>query len=199
MATAEHHTTKRKRTHDPEGRRRSVLESARRLFTERGFDQTSIRAIAADADVNPALVITYFGSKEALFREIVSDLRLRDDVLPGELEGLGARLARRYVERWEHMSADDPWQALLRSAMTHAPSEQIMRSVLDVQLATPLRAIFGDEGTGPSRNALVRCLLIGTIMERYVFRFEPACSLPAAQFEEVLGNTLQFVITGAIR
>ncbi|MGH2884269.1 MAG: helix-turn-helix domain-containing protein [Solirubrobacteraceae bacterium] len=49
-----------------------ILDVARGLFSERGFENTTIRAIAADAQVDPALVIHYFGSKEDLFARAIS-------------------------------------------------------------------------------------------------------------------------------
>ena len=47
--------------------KQSILESARKVFAERGFDKASIRAIAGEAQVDPALVHHYFGTKEKLF------------------------------------------------------------------------------------------------------------------------------------
>jgi AcrR family transcriptional regulator len=49
------------------GTRQAILAAARRQFAERGWDRATIRAIAEDADVDPALVLHYFGSKTVLF------------------------------------------------------------------------------------------------------------------------------------
>ncbi|HSZ39043.1 MAG TPA: TetR family transcriptional regulator [Trebonia sp.] len=116
---------RRSRAHDPEGRRRDVLAAARRLFAANGYAQTSVRAIAAAADVNQALVVTYFGGKEALFMEVGRFEVPR--ALVGGTEGLGARIARAYVERWENMADDDPWSALVRSALSHEGSAWLLQ------------------------------------------------------------------------
>src|SRR5689334_16457158 len=44
-----------------------ILDQARRLFAESGYDRTTIRAVATAADVDPGLVMHYFRSKEELF------------------------------------------------------------------------------------------------------------------------------------
>jgi AcrR family transcriptional regulator len=185
---------RRSRAHDPEGRRRDVLAAARRLFAARGYEQTSVRAIAAAADVNQALVVSYFGGKEALFMEAVGRFEVPHPLADGT-EGLGARLARAYIERWEGMSDDDPWPALARSAVSHEGSARLLRSALAAQYA-PLRAVLGDGDEGRTRMAMVQCLIGGMIMERYIYALEPARSLPAAAFEAALAGLIQHAISG---
>src|SRR5581483_9115288 len=109
--------SRRPPSHDPEGRRADVLAAARRLFAMHGYAQTSIRAIAAQADVNHALVLSYFGDKEGLFMEAVGRFEIPSDALDGPIDGMGARIARAYMERWESMPEDDPWLALVRSSL----------------------------------------------------------------------------------
>lgn len=55
---------------DPEGRPARILAAAAALMGERGFDGTSVQAIADRADVNKALVFYYFGNKTKLFAKI---------------------------------------------------------------------------------------------------------------------------------
>lgn len=186
----------RSRAHDPAGRRADVLAAARRLFAKNGYARTSIRAIAAEADVNHALVVTYFGGKEALFMEAVGRFQIPQDVLLGDIEGLGTRIARAYMERWENMAEDDPWLALVRSSFSHEGSYQFLRAELEVQQTTPLSTVLGRAGDGPLRIAMVECLIAGMIMTRYIYRLEPARSLPAAAFEAAFANSLQQAISG---
>jgi AcrR family transcriptional regulator len=185
-------------SHDPEGRRADVLSAARRLFAKNGYAQTSIRAIAAEADVNHALVVTYFGGKEALFMEAVGRFQIRQDALEGSLDGMGARIARAYLERWENMADEDPWLALVRSSFSHEGSYQLLRSELEAQQTVPLREALGSTGEGPLRSAMVECLIAGMIMTRYIYRLEPAGSLPAEAFEAAFANSLQQAISGPL-
>jgi AcrR family transcriptional regulator len=191
-------TRRRPGAHDPEGRRQDVLRAARRLFASHGYAGTSVRAIAAAAEVNQAQVVTYFGGKEALFIEAVGRFEIEQDALAGPLAGIGARIARVYIDRWERMSDDDPWPALIRSSMSHRPSHELLRSELDRQLAIPLGRLLGKTGDGPVRNALVQCLLAGMIMERYIYGLQPARSLPVDAFERGLAAALQHAIAGPL-
>jgi AcrR family transcriptional regulator len=183
----------RSRAHDPDGRRRDVLAAARRLFAAKGYEQTSVRAIAAAADVNQALVVTYFGGKEGLFLEAVGRFKAPPAPANGTSD-LGAQLARAYVERWENMAPDDPWPALARSAVSHEASARLLRSALEEQYA-PLRKVLGDSDDGRARMAMVQCLIGGMIIERYIYALEPARSLPAAAFEAALARLLQHAIS----
>jgi AcrR family transcriptional regulator len=189
---------RRSRAHDPEGRRRDVLAAARRLFAAKGYEQTSVRAIAAAADVNQALVVTYFGGKEALFMEAVGRFEISQDALAGGTDGLGARLARAYVERWENMADDDPWPALVRSAVSHEASRELLAAALAAQRTVPLGRVLGESPDGPVRMAMVQSLIAGMIMERYIYRFEPARSLPASAFQAALAGLLQHAISGPL-
>jgi AcrR family transcriptional regulator len=186
----------RSRAHDPEGRRAAVLAAARRLFAKNGYARTSIRAIAGEADVNHALVVTYFGGKEALFLEAVGRFQIPQNALAGDIEGMGARIARAYMERWENMAEGDPWLALVRSSLSHEGSYQLLRSELEAQQAAPLSMVLGRADDAPQRSAMVECLIAGMIMTRYIYRLEPARSLPAAAFEAAFANSLQHAISG---
>ncbi|MGO9658515.1 MAG: helix-turn-helix domain-containing protein, partial [Acidimicrobiales bacterium] len=53
------------------GTRQAVLDGARRLFAERGYDGASVRDIAVAAGVDPALVHHYFGTKQELFLSVL--------------------------------------------------------------------------------------------------------------------------------
>lgn len=74
-----------------------IRRSAARLFTERGFEATGIRDIAAVADVNPAIVIRHFGSKEALFIETVDGTGALQAMIEGPIEELGRRVVRQIM------------------------------------------------------------------------------------------------------
>lgn len=60
-------SAKRRMTHE------RILTAARDLFSERGYEATTVRAIASAADVSAATVILYGDSKEALFESLYRD------------------------------------------------------------------------------------------------------------------------------
>lgn len=188
----------RSRAHDPDGRRADVLTAARRLFAKHGYAETSIRAIAAEADVNQALVVTYFGGKEALFMEAVGRFEIPTDALDGGIKDMGARIARAYVERWANMADDDPWPALVRSAFSHEASYNVLRSALEAQQTVPLLMVLGATREGKLRSAMVQCLIAGMIMTRYIYGLEPARSLPVNAFEIAFAGCLQHALSGPL-
>lgn len=72
----------------------SIRAAATALFTERGFDATGIRDIAAAAEVNPAIVLRHFGSKEGLFIQTVDSSHALREMIEGPLSELGRRAVR---------------------------------------------------------------------------------------------------------
>ena len=184
----------RRRTRDPERNRQAVLSAARQLFAAQGYDAVSIRAIAAEAGVTAGLVMSYFGTKDALFREVVgggagigTDVTALAEVGP---ERLAQALAHAYLERWDQMAPDDPWPALIRSALTHPPSAAMLRAVLEKQVSAPLTRLLDGCPTADASAALVRSILFGVIMERYLFAHEPARSVPTPELEPALATVL---------
>ncbi|MFC9244882.1 TetR family transcriptional regulator [Streptomyces sp. NPDC057136] len=179
-------------SHDPEGNRRAVLDAARRLFGAHGYKGVGVRAIAAEAGVTPGLVMAYFGTKDGLFREAVAGgTGVTHDVLAvGAAGDLPAALARAYLDRWDRLPSDDPWPALIRSAVSHPPSAEVLRDILEKQVGEPLARLLGDSAGADVRAAMIRSVLFGVIMERYVFAHEPAASVPAEEFAPALADVL---------
>ncbi|NEC65570.1 TetR family transcriptional regulator [Streptomyces sp. SID9727] len=186
-------------SHDPEGNRRAVLDAARRLFGAHGYTGVGVRAIAAEAGVTPGLVMAYFGTKDALFGAAVAGgAGVGGDVLaagvgPGEVPGV---LARAYLDRWDRLPAEDPWPALIRSAVSHPPSAEMLRTILDRQVGEPLAQVIGTGTDADVRASMVRSVLFGVIMERYVFAHEPAASVPTAELAPALTEVLAAAFGG---
>ncbi|MFE2022790.1 TetR family transcriptional regulator [Streptomyces sp. NPDC059499] len=188
-------------SHDPEGNRRAVLDAARRLFGAHGYKGVGVRAIAADAGVTPGLVMAYFGTKDGLFREAVgSGAGVTGDVLGADAAGdLPAALAQAYLDRWDRLPADDPWPALIRSAVSHPPSAELLRTILDKQVGEPLARLLGDTAEAEVRIAMIRSVLFGVIMERYVFAHDPAVSVPTEDLAPALTDVLTTAFGDAVR
>lgn len=181
-------------SHDPEGNRHAVLDAARRLFGAHGYRGVGVRAIAADAGVTPGLVMAYFGTKDGLFREAVgSGVGVTNDVLSAatySTRELPAALALTYLDRWDSLPTDDPWPALIRSAVSHPPSAELLRTILEKQVGEPLARLLGDSADAEVRAAVIRSVLFGVIMERYLFAHEPAASVPTEELAPALTDVL---------
>src|SRR5689334_15268484 len=112
--------------------RAAILAAARNRFAADGYERATIRAIAADAGIDPAMVMRYYGNKEKLFAAAADfDLRLPD--LAGvPAAGRGAALVRHFLRRWE---SDGTFVALLRAAVTNEAARDRMLDIFATQLA----------------------------------------------------------------
>jgi TetR/AcrR family transcriptional regulator len=73
----------RERVYDAQSTREAVLSAAETLFAERGFDGTSVDAIASQAGYNKSLLFQYFGDKLGLYSQVLK----RSDQEMGALMG----------------------------------------------------------------------------------------------------------------
>lgn len=174
-----------------------ILAAARRAFAADGFEHTTVRGIAAAAGCNPALVIRYYGSKEALFAAALAfDLEL-PPVDEGPREALGERLAAHFLDRWERQLADNELVALLRAGVNHEGARQRMVAIFDTQLTETIRRACGDH-TAPARAALIASHLLGLGLTRYILKFPAAVDLTKETIVRSVGRTIQAYLTGPL-
>jgi AcrR family transcriptional regulator len=180
--------------------RGEILSVARGSFAERGFDRTTIRAVAADAGVDPALVHHYFGSKEDLFLaalEIPVDPRtLIPQVFAPGLDGVGERLVRTFLGVWDQPQNNQALVAFLRTAIVADEHADLLRNGI---ARVVLRAVIPQlepVGDAEVRATLVASQLAGLIMARYVLRIEPLASLPADAVVAWVAPNIQRYVDG---
>jgi len=143
-----------------------ILATARQNFAEVGYDRTTIRAVAAAAHVDPALVMQYFGSKEALFRQAVHVPA--DETLPTDPEKLTELLLSIIgVKLGEPSTASLP---LLRSMFTHPEATEQMRASLARQLEQFAAARPGDDAE--LRASLIVSILLGVTITRNLIELD---------------------------
>lgn len=152
--------------------RAAILAAARHRFAEHGYERTTIRAVAADAAIDPSMVMRYFGSKEQLFDAALAvDLRLPDvDTLTRE--ELPSALVRHFLDRWEGDPSDDALLLLLRSAVTNDHAAQRLRAIFAAQVAPVLGRVVH-----PSRVGLLSAQLLGLALARYLVGIPPVVAL----------------------
>jgi len=156
--------------------RDAILGVARRGFAIRGYDATSVRDIATAANVDPALVIHYFGTKEGLF---VAATGLPDG-LPVLLESLAvlplhdfaSALVRAYLQLIDSDGSRNAILALVRSAVSNDKAAATLREFLTTQLL-PVIGRLTQHPDAQLRASLVAAQLIGIATERHVIRLEP--------------------------
>ena len=118
------------------------------MFAARGYEQTTIRAVAAQADVDASMVMRYFQSKEGLFSAAVTtDLQV-PDLRSMPPSGRGEVLVRYFVSRWEDPVRGDKLIALLRTAVTSEAIAGQVQSILGQRLAERIAALGEEQAPG---------------------------------------------------
>ena len=171
----------------------AILTAARERFAADGYERATIRSIAADANIDPSMVMRYYGNKEKLFAAAAEfDLRL-PDLTAVPREEVGARLTAHLVDRWEH---DDTLMALLRAAVTNPAAAERMRELFAAQLGPVVAALAEDRAETPVRAGLVATPARGFALTRYVLRLPPVVALDRTEVVAWLGPTMQRYLTG---
>lgn len=170
--------------------RARILEAARALFAEAGYDGASVREIAAAAAVDPALVIRYFGSKEQLFAAAGRiDLRF-PDLEGAPADDIGRRLARHFTVVWSDPLTAPGLKVLLRSAATQQEAAGRMRGVFASQVIPAIRA-YDPSGDSDWKAALVASQVLGFALTRYVLELPAMTQLPEDALIAHLGRLIQ--------
>ncbi|MEU7225254.1 TetR family transcriptional regulator [Streptomyces chrestomyceticus] len=185
---------------DGPGARERILAAARAEFAARGYEKTSVRGIAKAADVDPALVHHYYGTKEQVFAAAVEmsfapALNAPEAVLEGGLDGVGERLTRFVFGVWENPVTREPLLAIVRSALTNDVAAAVFRKLVVRQL---LRRIAGELAAPDAdlRAELAAAQLVGTALLRYVIKLEPLASADPEQIVARVAPVVQQHLTG---
>jgi AcrR family transcriptional regulator len=164
-----------------------ILRSARKLFARHGYPGTTMRAIAQDSHVDPALIYHYYGSKERLFAAAIDGALERSAILaqatdPGQGTA-GERLIRAFIRVWDDPSAREPMLAIVRSALSYDDAMAFMRGPQVICQIVKANTTSQHE----LRSALIGSVVIGVLVMRYVFRTEPFASLAPDAVAAILG------------
>ncbi len=183
--------SKRRRSDDTKD---AIRAAARDRFAADGYERATIRSIAADAGIDPAMVMRYFGNKENLFAAAAEfDLRL-PDLSQVPRDRIGARIAAHMIDRWD---GDDTLLALLRAAVTHQAAADRIREIFATQLGPAVQAIAPDDAF--TRSGLVASQVLGLALTRYVLRLPPVAAMDKDAVVAWLGPTVQRYLTGPRR
>jgi AcrR family transcriptional regulator len=177
----------------PDNRAR-ILAAAREAFAVSGFEGTTIRAVAAAAGVDPALVYHYFGSKQDLFLQAMELPMDVDALIAGVLAagriGIGERLVRAILESWSRPSFRPVVLGVLRSASTDPRAAAILRTMVTERILRPLTAALGSPDAD-FRAALAGSQMVGLVLARMVVGIEPLASAPDELIARAVGPTIE--------
>jgi AcrR family transcriptional regulator len=194
----------RKRPGRPPGAsdtRERILTSARELFARNGFDKTSIRAVAAGADVDPALVHHYFGTKTQLFAAAihipVDPMEVIGPLREVPVEQIGRTLPSLLLPLWDS-ELGQGFIATLRSILAGNDVSLVRSFLQEVIVGEVGSRVDNPVGSGRIRVQYVASQLVGVVMARYILELEPFKSLPVEQIVDTIAPNLQRYLTGEL-
>ncbi|HEY0002137.1 MAG TPA: TetR family transcriptional regulator [Actinoplanes sp.] len=179
--------------------RTSILDAARTAFADKGYDNSSIRAIAAGAGVDPALVHHYFGTKEKLFLATLNSPINPGELIPQALDGprerAGERLVRMALSVWD-APAGAAALAVFRSAMSNEWTARLLREFVVTQiLRRAVNELVTDPAEAPMRASLMATQIAGLLVTRYVLKIEPLASADPETLVAAIGPNVQRFLT----
>jgi AcrR family transcriptional regulator len=175
-----------------DGTKAKILTAAKDRFAAVGYQAATIRAIAADADIDPSMVMRYFGNKEKLFAAAAEfDLSLPDfDV--DDPDAAAAQLVEHFLQRWE---SDDALVVLLRSSTTNTEAAQRMQDIFVTQLAPVVAKRVPPERAAECAG-LIATQMLGLAMCRFVLQLAPVVAMSRTDLIANIGPTIQSYLDG---
>jgi len=171
-----------------------IITAARTLFADKGFDRTSIRHIAALADVDPALVMHYFGTKQQLFMESMLPLfegpRLLPNAMQGDITTIGNRLATFFVTMISEQATQNLILGLFRSISSEERAAVMAREFIQGGIIEHVEPFL----PGPNKKLQANLLgaqLVGIFVARLIIKAEPIASSSPEELITYLAPRLQ--------
>lgn len=178
----------------PDSTRPQVLEAARELFGAQGYEGTTLRAVAARAGVDPALVVRFFGGKEGLFAAVLELAApvpsAMAQVLAARDAAAGERVVRTYLGLWDDARIAATMRSLMRAAIGSDRAAEMLRDFITGK-ALGAGITSGERSDAQLRFTLVASQLVGMAAARYVLRAEPMASLDTEDIVRLYEPTVQ--------
>ncbi|CAM3323917.1 TetR family transcriptional regulator [Tsukamurella hominis] len=175
-----------------------ILEAARELFAEVGYDRATIRAIAARAGVDVALVSYYYGNKKGLFRGVMSMPVDPEEIftaaLDGPREGVGERLVRAALTVWEGQETSDAFRALLRAAVN--ADEGAANTFGEFLSSVMIPTLTRHSGIGIETARVVASTMFGLAFMRYLIAAPLFVEPSADELVATYGPAIQRIVDG---
>ena len=180
--------------------RDAIAAAARAAFADVGYDRATMRSIATEAGVDPALIVHFFGTKETLFREVTALPTELAAAMGGLAEGprddVGRRFAQAVAAMLENPATRQVVLARLRSAASHPEAAELVRELVSRDIGLLTSALTNDRPQ--TRAVLVGAQIVGVAFARYVVRVEPLASMDVTELVDVLAPTFQRLLVGPL-
>jgi AcrR family transcriptional regulator len=174
-----------------------IAEAARELFLEYGYKGTTVRAVAAAAGVDSALISYHFGSKQALFGQSLNLLCLEsttlDQALQGDQAGLADRLLTAVTSLWDATAPTEN-----RLALQDDDTMRAFRGYLESELLVRIAEFLGGPDATDRATAAVG-VIGGLIFTRYLNPIRSIAALPSAEVRRIFGPALRAALHARAR
>ncbi|HEX3239351.1 MAG TPA: TetR family transcriptional regulator [Solirubrobacterales bacterium] len=187
MSSTGDNATKARRPHDAKASRAALLEAARELFRERGYERATTREIGERAGVDPALIVRYFDSKEGLFIAAIAEMEASDTAFDVEPQAFVAFL----LEYWEERGHNPLSRALASPVLTPDVRRQVSAVVGELLVSREAAELDRRGAAAPRLRAeLLVALAVGVAMTRANGTLE---TLAATSREDVMATLAPLV------
>ncbi len=179
-----------------ERRRRTegtILEAAQTLFAEAGFERATIRAVAAQAGVDPALVMQYYGSKEGLFAAATRWSHENESVLDAPRDQVPTAALADLFEKFEGAGGSEAAVALMRNCLTHPEAQRMVRDDVMCHVTGRVAETIGGEDA-ELRAGLISACLMGVGMARYLFDMPEVATASRSDIERLMEPALRALV-----
>jgi AcrR family transcriptional regulator len=177
-----------------------ILAAARRRFLDEGYDRVTLRAVAADAGVDVALISYYFGSKKGLFGAAMALAANPAVLLAGELAGplnsLPERVVRTVLRVWDDAETGPSLRSFLEATVRDPHVARTFREVIEQEMLPAIADRLGGGADATRRASVATSQLAGMILTRYVLRVEPIASMPHAEVVRRMAPGLRAALVG---
>jgi AcrR family transcriptional regulator len=176
-----------------------IVAAARVEFAEHGWAGTTLRAVARTADVDPALVYHYFGSKEGLLDAATNPpqkwLESIAKVWTTPIDELGKALITLLLASWADDEIGPTLRAILQTAAHEPSTREKLRRIVEGSLMG-VSELSGDEHDRLTRSGLISSQMMGFALMRYVWKIEPVASMPGDEAIAAIAPNLQHYVNG---
>ncbi len=174
-----------------------ILDAARGEFAQHGAAGTTIRAVARAADVDPALVYHYFGSKEGLLDAATAPpqrwLETVAETWNVPREQLARRLLQNVMNAWADEQIGPTLRAIVLTAAHEPTTREKLRAVVEHSLIGG-STLDEDDAERLTRSGLIATQLLGFALVRYVWKIEPVASMSEDEVLAAMTPVLQHYI-----
>jgi AcrR family transcriptional regulator len=182
--------------------RGEIIEAAQHVFAAKGYDGTSLRGVAREAGVDPALVHHYFDGKASLFMAAMAlpfDPR-QVKVLAAAPEYSGAATIESFLGMWDRAEGTGSSFASCVGAMAASTSvADAIREFINERVWSVIKRNEDEsEAEGWQRTAMVSSQLMGLAFARYLLRVPPMSTASPRQIGRWVGPTLDRYVKGPL-